>query len=369
MIQDKYILLTIDIEDWFQVENFKPWIPFSSWSSYELRVEKNTHRLLDLFDTFGSTRNPKPETRNPIKATFFILGWIAERLPHLVQEIHSRGHEVASHGYKHNLCTECSSDDLKTDLIHSKKLLEDIIGAPVHGYRAPSFSITNNIFKIIKDCGYIYDSSYNSFNLHGRYGKISLNGIEKKGIAIKLSETFFELPVSNISFKNNGARRFEKVSRFQRDSSSRKKKFLTQEHIEYFESCYRRDESDAEIGQKGRFYERLVIPLGGGSYFRLIPFPLFSWGFRKILERDGAYLFYMHPWEIDPEQPRVNDASAPFKFRHYINLKKTYSKLKKFINHFKRCRFVTCTQYLEEISKHYSQGKRTEIGGSGLLKD
>jgi len=110
-----------------------------------------------------------------VRGTFFVLGWLAERLPHLVREIHSRGHEVASHGYYHNLCNEQSHEDLKNDLSNSKSLLEDIIGTQVYGYRAPSFAITNDILKIIEDCGYLYDSSYNSFSMHRRYDQISVS--------------------------------------------------------------------------------------------------------------------------------------------------------------------------------------------------
>jgi hypothetical protein len=236
-----YFLLTIDVEDWFQVENFKRYIPFDSWSSYELRIEKNTHRILDLLDSVKlnnstnlqpvtgsyqvSTENvPKtketslrrrrilldhfhPESdpdkkkskksgkscQTTPKATFFVLGWIAERLPHLVREIHSRGHEVASHGYYHNLCNEQSPEDLKTDLCDGKSLLEDIIGTQVYGYRAPSFAINNDILKIIEDCGYLYDSSYNSFALHGRYGQISVSQNGQKGIALQIPKTFTPL--------------------------------------------------------------------------------------------------------------------------------------------------------------------------------
>jgi len=307
MKDNKFILLTIDVEDWFQVENFKKWIPFNTWPSCDLRVEKNIHRFLDLFDTFVSTQKPKPgtqnpeaETQNPIKGTFFILGWIAERLPRLVREIHARGHEVASHGYNHKLCTETSSDDLIKDLVNSKKLLEDIIGDQIYGYRAPSFAINNDILKIIQDCGYLYDSSYNSFNLHGRYGKISLNGIEKKGIAVRISKpqhpapsSFYELPISNVQF------------------------------------------------------DRIVIPWGGGAYFRLIPFPLFKMGVKTLLKKENAYLFYIHPWEIDFDQSSVKNASAGYKFRHYINLSKTQDKLTKLIDTFPQCRFITCRHYLD----------------------
>ncbi|GBC59241.1 polysaccharide deacetylase [Desulfonema ishimotonii] len=287
---NRFIMLSVDVEDWFQVENFKPYIPFSDWPSYELRVEKNTHRLLDLFDAHcvcGGREKPR--------ATFFMLGWLAERLPLLVREIHRRGHEVASHGYYHNLCPREEPSRLMWDLTKSKKLLEDIIGAPVTGYRAPSFSITEDILKRIEDCGYGYDSSFNSFDMNSRYGKVRLDHLEKRGIAVRVSENFRELPVSNLSVGTH------------------------------------------------------VLPLGGGGYFRLIPAPVFRWGIRAILNRDQAYLFYMHPWEVDPEQPRVSQASAMSRFRHYLNLDKTFSRLRQFFYTFEDCRFVSCRQYLDAV--------------------
>ena len=276
---DNFVMITVDVEDWFQVENFKSYIPFSSWSSYQLRVEKSTYDLLDLLDFR--------------RATFFILGWIAERLPHLVRDIHARGHEVASHGYNHNLCNLESEDDLRKDLTDSKKRLEDIIGSPVIGYRAPSFSVDNDILKIIEDCGYLYDSSFNSFAIHGRYGKVDLSQVGKKGIAVEISDSFYELPVSNVRIGNR------------------------------------------------------IFPLGGGGYFRMIPFPLFKLGVRQILKQDRAYLFYMHPWEIDLEQPRVREASLPYEFRHYTNLKRTRSKLTSFFKTFRECEFVSCREYID----------------------
>jgi polysaccharide deacetylase family protein (PEP-CTERM system associated) len=296
MEKEKTILLTIDVEDWFQVENFRPWIPFETWDHQELRVEKSTHRLLDLFDSIKlqplSLPASQPSSQSRPKATFFVLGWIAERQPNLIREIQSRGHEVASHGYNHNLCNQQSPAELKKELIDSKKLLEDIIGSPVSGFRAPNFSVDDNTLKIIKDCGYQYDSSYNSFGLHGRYGKISLNGHKKRGIAHKLSDNFFELPISNLMLR-------------------------------------------------GR-----TFPLGGGAYFRLIPFPLFSKGIKKIIKKESAYLFYIHPWEIDSEQPRVEGASYQLKFRHYKNIKTTSMKLSRLVNEFENCKFITCSQYL-----------------------
>ena len=312
MFTKNYILLTIDVEDWFQVENFKPWIPFATWDQRELRVEKNVHRLLDLFDSCevagkpGSLEVSDPQstianrqlTKSNIlavkpRATFFILGWLADRLPNLIREIKSRGHEIASHGCNHELPELLSVDKLKQDLTGSKKLLEDITGAEVAGYRAPSFAINDNILKIIEDASYLYDSSYNSFSLHGRYGKISLNGFGKKGIGHKLSDNFYELPVSNLMIN------------------------------------------------------RWVLPLGGGGYFRLAPYQLFRHGVKAILKKDEAYIFYMHPWEIDPEQPKVNQADFNSKIRHYTNLSKTQARLRRLIESFDHCHYITCSHYLK----------------------
>ena len=344
-----YFLMTIDVEDWFQVENFKQYIPYASWSSYELRVEKNIHRLLDLLDSTGSKKsevrmqksasndeNQASPIQNPdngqqstddgqdekVRGTFFVLGWLAERLPHLVQEIHSRGHEIASHGYYHRLCNEQSHEDLKTDLCNSKSLLEDIIGNQVYGYRAPSFAINNDILKIIEDCGYLYDSSYNSFALHGRYGQVSLSRNGTTGIAFRIPKTF--TPLNGFSQYLTGA-----------DPKTRNTKP---------ETFYELSISNINVFKS-------VLPWGGGGYFRLIPFPLFKLGVESILKKENAYLFYMHPWEIDADQPRVNDASPFYRFRHYSNLSKTHSKLLKLIENFVHCNFITCSQYLNEVMK------------------
>ena len=298
-----YILLTIDVEDWFQVENFRRSIPFSSWSSCELRVEKNTNQILDLLDNFTSTQNSKFKIQNSIKATFFVLGWIAERLPGLVREIHSRGHEVASHGFLHKRCFSCSSEELKNDLADSKSLLEDIIGDRVWGYRAPSFSINLDMLKIVEECGYLYDSSYNSFALHGRYGQVDFSQNDRKGIAIQISKTqnpkskiLSELPVSNI-----------------------------------------------KLG-------KCILPWGGGAYFRLIPYPLFKLGVASVLRKTGCYLFYLHPWEIDPKQPRVHGIKMLVRLRHYSNLKRTSVKLKRLIRDFRQSAFMTCRDYVALVS-------------------
>jgi len=286
------IILTIDVEDWFQVENFKNSISYDSWESREVRIEKNTHTLLDLFDSIktGTSTNPQ----NP-KATFFILGWIAERFPHLVQEIAKRGHEIASHGHMHHLCSKLSVNDLVSDLTKSKSLIEDITGIPVVGYRAPSFDINNEILNVIESCGFLYDSSYNSYGGHGRYGHVDFSSYKKNEIAICISDSFYELPVSNLILNDK------------------------------------------------------VIPWGGGGYFRLTPDPLFHLGVRQILKKDKTYLYYTHPWEFDPDQPRVDNAPFFFKFRHYVNLHKTKNKLLKFINTFKKCDYITCKNYIDKV--------------------
>jgi len=280
----KTILLTFDVEDWFQVENFKGYIPFSSWNDHELRVEKNIHLILDLLDSFPF----QP------KATFFILGWIAKRLPAMVRQIHERGHEVASHGNLHHLCTNQSLKEVEQDIKYGKALLEDINGHEVFGYRAPSFAINNDILSIIKDTGHAYDSSYNSFSMHGRYGTLDLSNYTKKGIACKISDDFFELPISNLT-----------------------------------------------IHQK-------TFPLGGGGYFRLIPLPIFRLGMNWVLNRENAFVFYSHPWEFDPDQPRVEQASTGFKFRHYINLNHTQKKLESMIKIFNNLKFISCIDYLNQ---------------------
>ena len=276
------IILTFDVEDWFQVENFKQHIEFSTWNGFELRVEKSTRLILDLLDSFPF----KP------KATFFILGWIAKKLPGLVREIQKQGHEVASHGANHHLCTSLGEKELLQDLMDSRKQLEDITGHKISGYRAPSFAINDSILKLIEKAGYTYDSSYNSFSAHGRYGTIDLSKASGKAGLYQLSKKFYELPLSNLT-----------------------------------------------LGRK-------IIPFGGGGYFRLYPFTVFKWGMKSILRKENCFTFYAHPWEFDPNQPRVSQASPAFKFRHYINLDKTESKLKKLIQTFDNTSFITCNDYV-----------------------
>ena len=275
-----FILLTVDVEDWFQVENLRPHFPSNSWDSCELRVEDNTHVILDLFDRFH------------VSATFFVLGWIAERCPGLVKEIKTRGHEVASHGYGHQLCYELSSYELKEDLYRSKVLLEDIIGHPICGYRAPSFSITKELIDFLEELGYRYDSSYNDFSLHSRYGKIDNIRQYFPKEMLNGENSLTELPISNL-----------------------------------------------KLGGKS-------IPWGGGGYFRLWPFWLFKQGVVQILRRQEYYLFYCHPWEFDPDQSRVDGMRLDRRFRHYINLARTSDRMGSFLTCFRKHEFITCSRFL-----------------------
>uniref|UniRef100_A0A832A8Q1 DUF3473 domain-containing protein n=1 Tax=Desulfacinum infernum TaxID=35837 RepID=A0A832A8Q1_9BACT len=302
------ILLTFDIEDWFQVENLRLRYPPESWGSQSWRVEASTRVVLDALDEAGGAQ------RTPVRATFFVLGSVAEKFPALVREIRDRGHEVASHGYWHRLCCQERPSALRDDLLASKALLEDILGSAVHGYRAPSFSISDSVLHMIHEAGYEYDSSLNSFALNPRYGTVSFNG-HRRGVAWEIFPGFYEIPVSNLR-------------------------------------CF---------GQ--------TLPWAGGGYFRLLPFSVFSLGVGKILHCDGAYVFYMHPWECDPDQPRVSGIGPMRRFRHYCNLSQTVGRLQRLIKTYGQCRFLSCSDYLamsdHEIFKGLGQ-KKPEKAPCGL---
>lgn len=275
------ILLTFDVEDWFQVENLKSAIPRESWAHRELRVFRNTVRIMDLLDSLE--KRPR--------ATFFILGWVAARLPALVRQIAQRGHEVASHGTGHRVMDRMPAGELLEDLRTSKALLEDITGTTVTGYRAPSFSISSSGLKLVQRAGYLYDSSYNSFGAHGRYGHLDLPGGPRN--LVEVEPGFFEVPVSNLEMN------------------------------------------------------KWVFPLGGGGYFRLLPRGVFRWGVGLVLKRQGSFLFYAHPWEFDPGQPRVTGIPAQLKFRHYVNLSETENRLAALIRKFSSCRFSTVSAFVK----------------------
>lgn len=259
--------LSFDIEDWFQVENLRIACPYEKWESFELRVERNTDILLELLEKYGH------------KATFFILGWVAEKKPNLVKKIASEGHEIASHGYKHEIIYKLTEDSFRKDLLLSKNILEDITGKEVIGYRAPNFSITKNslwAISILKELNFKYDSSVFPTSFHDRYGFNGLN-------------------VNNFFKFENGLQEF----------------LLT---------VYK--------------FGGINFPLGGGAYFRFMPYRIFRFMLKGINRRGRSFIFYLHPWELDRDQPRLK-INRKYYMRHYTNLDKTEHKLKYLLQDFK----------------------------------
>ena len=259
--------LTIDVEDYFQVSALAPYIPRDQWDSRECRVERNVDRILQMLD--------ERQTR----ATFFTLGWIAERYPHLVRRIVHGGHEVASHGYGHERASDLNAADFSADVGRAKKMLEDISGHEVKGYRAPSFSIgAGNLwaFDCLEREGYRYSSSIYPIR-HDHYGMP-----DAPRFAHRVRSGLLELPVTTARFFNRN------------------------------------------------------WPASGGGYFRLLPYPLSRWLLQKVNELDRqAAIFYFHPWEIDAGQPRIPGISAKTRFRHYVNLQHTEGRLRRLLADFK----------------------------------
>ena len=263
-------LMSVDVEDWFQVENLRGAIARDTWNERELRVERNVGLILDILAASGT------------KATFFTLGWVAERAPGLVKKIHSGGHEIASHGYGHDLIYNLTEDQFREDVTRSKKLLEDITGAPVMGYRASTYSITKRslwALDILKEAGFLYDSSIFPIR-HDLYG-IPDAPQEPSRIKTPKGASIVEFPMSTAPM----------------------------------------------FGTK--------LPVSGGGYFRLLPYWLTQAGLRKLngpLKR--PFIFYLHPWEVDPEQPRVR-TSFKSRLRHYTNLDRTEARLRRLISEFR----------------------------------
>ncbi|MBU1310858.1 MAG: DUF3473 domain-containing protein [Gammaproteobacteria bacterium] len=255
----RYNALTVDVEDYFHVAAFDTTVSKQQWPDLPQRVVRNTEILLQQFDVHQA------------KATFFILGWVAERFPQLVQQIHAAGHEVASHGYAHAKASVQSQPEFLQDIQRAKALLEDITGSPVTGYRAPSFSIGKSnewAFATLQQAGYFYSSSTYPV-VHDLYGTP-----DWPQQPYKRTEGIWECPMP-------------------------------------------------VLNKAGKQW-----PIAGGGYFRLLPYWLSKKCIDSYLKQsDSPYMFYFHPWEIDPQQPRF--ASAPFKskFRHYTNLDRMEAKL------------------------------------------
>ena len=286
--------LTVDVEDYFQVSAFDAVVRREDWPTFERRVARNTDRLLAIFDDAG------------VKATFFILGWVADCEPELVKRIAAAGHEVASHGFAHQLIYQQSPSEFRDDVRRSRGALQALAGQPVVGYRAPSFSVTAQslwALDVLQEEGYEYDASIFPIR-HDRYGissaprhafRLGRNvgqgfslaggaGLPVDGPAPVGEDTergLFEVPASTVRLAG------------------------------------------------------MNLPIAGGGYFRLLPYAWCRWGLRRVNQVEGKpAVFYLHPWEIDPEQPRF-PAGWLSRFRHYRHLSETETRLRRLLSEFR----------------------------------
>ncbi len=260
--------MTVDVEDYFQVQALEQAVDRANWNEMPRRVERNTNAVLDLFAEAG------------VKATFFTLGWVAERHPDLVRRIVAEGHELASHGMSHVRATDQDAETFRADVRRAKAILEEVGGTAVSGYRAASFSIgERNLWAldVLAEEGYRYSSSIYPIR-HDIYGMPSAPRFAFKPVD---GEDFIEAPVTTVEL----------------------------------------------LGRK--------IPCGGGGYFRLLPYALSRWAMHRVNASDGqACIFYFHPWEIDPDQPRQEGLSLKSRFRHYTNLDVMADKLRRVLGDF-----------------------------------
>lgn len=259
--------MTVDVEDWFQVQAFARCIPRSAWDTLDRRVEANTDRILATF------------ARHGVRATFFTLGWVAERHPALIRRIVAGGHELASHGYGHELVHEIGQAAFRADIRRARAALEDAGGVPVRGYRAPTFSIgphTPWAHQVLAEEGYAYSSSVFPVR-HDLYGAPDAPRLPHR----PRPDGVLELPMTTV---RAGGRN---------------------------------------------------LPCAGGGWFRLVPYPLFRTGLRRVNRREGRRgIFYFHPWEVDPAQPRVAEAGRLSRFRHYTGLTSMMARLEALLRDF-----------------------------------
>jgi polysaccharide deacetylase family protein (PEP-CTERM system associated) len=257
--------LTIDVEDYFQVSAFVPHIPRSEWASRECRIERNVDCILEMLNQHG------------VRATFFTLGWIAERYPGVVRRIVAEGHELASHGYGHERASHQSEETFYSDINLAKLILEDVSGENIKGYRAPSFSIGREnlwAFDCLERAGYRYSSSIYPIH-HDHYG---MPEAPRHAHAIG---SLLEVPASTLRLLNRN------------------------------------------------------WPASGGGYFRLMPYQISRWMLRRINDADQMpAVFYFHPWEIDSDQPRIEGISRKTRFRHYVNIGRMEARLHRLLADF-----------------------------------
>jgi polysaccharide deacetylase family protein (PEP-CTERM system associated) len=261
--------MTVDVEDYFQVQALTAHFPKSLWDTQSARVERNTDRVLSLFADFG------------VKATFFTLGWVAERYKSLILRIRKEGHELASHGYDHTRADQQDYKAFRDDIRRSKQILEDASGARVRGYRAATFSIGRGnlwAFEVLGDEGYVYSSSIYPIR-HDNYGMPEAPRFPFRPLA---NSNFVEVPISTLRLASRN------------------------------------------------------FPCGGGGYFRLLPYVCSKWSISLLnLHEDRPSVFYLHPWELDPDQPRPRGLSGKTRVRHYLNLNRTERRLARLLEDFR----------------------------------
>lgn len=278
--------LTIDVEDYFQVSAFAPHISRSEWNMRECRVERNVDLILEML------------AQHDIKATFFTLGWIAERYPTLIRKIVHEGHELASHGYGHERASDQSEDAFFSDIQLAKVVLEDIADGEIRGYRAPSFSIGKNnlwAFDCLVKAGYRYSSSIYPIQ-HDHYGMP-----DAPRFAYEARPGLFEIPITTL-----------------------------------------------------RIFHR-NFPSSGGGYFRLFPYALSHWMLKRVnLSDHESGVFYFHPWEIDTEQPRIEGIGRKTRFRHYVNIHRMEKRLNQLLGDFKWGRMDQI--FLNRLTDHATTG-------------
>jgi len=260
---------TVDVEDYFQVEGFANAIDRNSWDGFRTRVRGNTSLLLEMLD------------ERKVRATFFVLGWVARKHPEIVRQIAAAGHEVASHGMSHRLIYTQAPDEFRRETRDAKALLEDLAQRPVTGYRAATYSITRRslwALDVLCEEGFRYDSSIFPMR-HDRYG---IPDAEQRPHVLTTpgGARLVEFPISVLHY--GGAK----------------------------------------------------IPVAGGGYFRLFPYGLTRWALRKLNAQQQEFVFYIHPWEVDPDQPRVEGAGALSRFRHYLNLDRCAERLGRLLGDF-----------------------------------
>ncbi len=261
--------LTFDIEDYFQVEAFKNHIRYDEWPQYPSRVAENTRKIVKILEERG------------VKATFFLLAWVAERCPDMVKEIAANGHEIATHGYAHQMVSKQTPQEFEADFAKSIEILEALAGTKILGYRAPTYSIVKESFwalDILAKHGMKYDSSIFPIK-HDRYGvpespRFPYQVYEKNG------RKLIEFPLSTL-----------------------------------------------RLGKWN-------FPIAGGGYMRLFPYSVMKFGLRRLNGQGQPGIIYLHPWELDPEQPRIPNIPATTRFRHYVNLHATADKLRNLIRDF-----------------------------------